>query len=139
MAAKTSVAKTAPPKSVDAYLAALPQDARDTLEVLRRSIKNVLPEAVEVISYQIPTFKYKGRPLVYLAAWKNHCSLYPITQAVQKACADELKAYETSKGTIRFPIGQPLPPALVKKIVKARIDENQSAGTGYAKTLKRKG
>jgi uncharacterized protein YdhG (YjbR/CyaY superfamily) len=111
---------------LDIYLARVPEDARATLETVRKRIKAVIPEAVEVISYQIPAFKYKGRMLLWLAAWKDHCSVYPISQRVRETCEKELKAYDTSKGTIRFPVGEPLSAAFVKKIVKARIADNEA-------------
>lgn len=116
----------APPRDVDEYLAALPEEARATLEKLRKTIKAAAPGAVEVISYRIPTFKYHGRPLVYFAAFKDHCSFYPASLSVMDAHKEELKPYYTSKGTIRFPIGKPLPAALVKKLVKARMEENEA-------------
>lgn len=113
----------ATPQTVDAYLAALPEEARATLEKLRKTIKAAAPKATEVISYQIPMYKHHGM-LVGFAAFKNHCSFFPGAKAVATH-KDELKAYKTSKGTIQFPIGKPLPAALVKKIVKTRIAENE--------------
>jgi len=113
------------PKSVDDYLAALPEDARVTLEKIRRTIRAAAPKATEVISYQMPMYKQHGM-LVGFAAFKDHCSLFPGANPVA-IFKDELKAYKTSKGTIQFPIGKPLPAALVKKIVKARIAENEAA------------
>ena len=113
----------ATPQTVDDYLAALPEEARATLEKIRKTIKAVAPKATEVISYQMPMFKYHGM-LVGFAAFKDHCSFFPGANPVA-TFQDELKAYKTSKGTIRFPIGKPLPAALVKKLVKARIAENE--------------
>jgi uncharacterized protein YdhG (YjbR/CyaY superfamily) len=113
------------PQTVDDYLAALPDDARITLEKVRKTIKAAAPQATEVISYQMPMYKQHGM-LLGFAAFKDHCSLFPGTKALEKY-KDELKAYKTSKGTIRFPIGKPLPAALVKKIVKTRIAENEAA------------
>lgn len=109
--------------SVDEYLSHVPEDARAALESLRKTIKAAAPHTTETISYQMPTFKYRGRALVGFAAFKNHCSLFPYSTKVMASCKRELRSYETSKGTIRFPINRPLPAALVKKIVKTRIAE----------------
>ena len=113
------------PTSVDNYLAEVPLEARATLEKLRKTIKAVVPRAVEVISYQIPTFKLDGRMLVSYAAFKDHCSFFPGAAPI-KAHEDELKSYQTSKGTIRFPTSKPLPATLVRKLVKTRIKENEA-------------
>src|SRR5271157_6646653 len=111
------------PKTVDEYLAAVPEPARSTLEKVRAVIRSVVPpEATEVISYRIPMFKYKG-VLVAFAAFSNHCSLFP--GALPEAFRDELKGYPTSKGTIQFRVDKPLPATLVKKLVKARIAQNE--------------
>ena len=120
-----------PLKTVDAYLAALPEEARATLEKIRKAIKAAAPKATEVISYQIPMYKQHGM-LVGFAAFKDHCSFFPGAKPVA-TYKDELKAYETSKGTIRFPIGKPLPTALVKRLVKARIAENEERASEKAK------
>ena len=119
---------SAPARDIDGYLAALPEEARATLEELRRTIKAAAPEAAEVISYQVPTYKYHGS-LVGFWATKNHCAFCVMSPAVMEAHRDELKAYDTAKATIRFPPGKPLPAALVKKLVKARIDENEAGVT----------
>ena len=113
------------PTSVDDYLAEVSLEARATLEQLRKTIKAVVPRAVEVISYQIPTFKLDGRMLVSYAAFKDHCSFFPGAAPI-KAHEDELKSYQTSKGTIRFPTSKPLPATLVRKLVKTRIKENEA-------------
>lgn len=119
-AAKRNIA----PKTVAEYLAAVPEPARSTLEKVRAVIRSVVPpEATEVISYRIPMFKYKGM-LVGFAAFSNHCSLFP--GALPEAYKDELKLFRTSKGTIQFPVDKPLPAALVKKLVKARIAANEN-------------
>jgi len=110
---------------VDDYLAEVPSEARAALEKLRKTIKAVVPSAVEVISYQIPTFKLDGRMLVSYAAFKDHCSFFPGAAPI-KAHEDELKSYKTSKGTIRFPTSKPLPATLVKKLVRTRIKENEA-------------
>ncbi|MEK6282938.1 MAG: DUF1801 domain-containing protein [Acidobacteriota bacterium] len=112
-------------QTVDDYLAALPEEPRATLEKLRKVIKAAAPRATEVISYQIPMYKHHGM-LVGFASFKDHCSFFPGTKAIATH-KDELEDYQTSKGTIRFPIGQPLPAALVKKLVKERVAENEAA------------
>jgi len=113
-------------ESVDAYLAGLPEDARSTLEPIRKAIAAAAPEADETISYGMPAFAYAGRPLVYFAAFKKHCSFFPGSYAVMEAFSEELERYDVEKGTIRFPIGKPLSATLVRKIVKARIRENEA-------------
>jgi len=116
---------TAVPKSVDQYLARVPEPARSTLQKTREVIRSAAPpEATEAISYGMPAFKYKGS-LVYYAAFANHCSLFPGSGAVIAAFKDELKGHHTSKGTIQFPLDKPLPAALVRKIVKARVAEQE--------------
>ncbi len=108
------------PKTVDEYLAAVPEPARSTLQKTRAAIRSAAPpEATEGISYNMPVFKYKG-VLVWFAAFADHCSLFP-TAGVIAAFKNELKAYRTSKGTIQFPVNKPLPAPLVKKMVKARL------------------
>jgi uncharacterized protein YdhG (YjbR/CyaY superfamily) len=113
---------TAKPQTIDEYLAPLSNEKRAALEKLRRAIKSAAPKAEECISYQIPTFRLGGRMLVSFGAAANHCAFYPGAFPVE-AHKHELKAYDTSKGTIRFPADRPLPATLVKKLVKARIAE----------------
>jgi uncharacterized protein YdhG (YjbR/CyaY superfamily) len=114
----------AAPTSVEDYLAALPEESRAALEMLRTTIKAAAPEATEAISYGMPAFKDHGRMLVYYAAFKNHCSLFPASMKVIEDYRKELEPYDAVKGTIRFHADKPLPAALVKKLVKARIEEN---------------
>ena len=112
---------TAKPKTIDEYLAPLSSEQRATLEKLRKAIKAAAPKAEECISYDIPGFRLDGKMLVSFAAWANHCAFYPGSHAL-KTHQDELKAYGTSKGTIRFKAGSPLPAKLVRKLVKSRIE-----------------
>jgi len=115
---------TKPASTVEAYLAAVPKESRAALEKLRQTIKSLVPEAVEVISYQIPTFKLDGRMLVSYAAFAEHCSFFPGAGPVE-AHEKELKSFPTSKGTIRFTPVRPLSAALVKKLVQTRVKLNQ--------------
>jgi uncharacterized protein YdhG (YjbR/CyaY superfamily) len=119
-----SVAKArAAPRSVDEYLARVPEPARGTLKKVRARIRSAVPsEATEVISYRIPIVKYQGM-LVGYAAFSDHCSFFPMSYAVIRKFKKELKGLATSKGTIRFPVDKPLSATLVKKLVKARIAE----------------
>ena len=110
----------AKPQTIDEYLAALTNEMRAALEKLRRAIKSAAPKAEECISYQIPTFRLDGRMLVSFGAWANHCAFYAGVHPMQ-VHKDELKAYDSSKGTIRFQANSPLPVALVRKLVKTRI------------------
>ena len=117
---------TPPIKDFDGYLADVAEPAKTSLIQLWHTIKQVAPNAEEVISYQIPTFKHQGA-LVGFGVAKNHCSFYTMSPPLMAFMAEELKGYNTSTGTIRFPFNEPLPVTLVKKIVKARIKENEAA------------
>ncbi|MDP8983068.1 MAG: DUF1801 domain-containing protein [Acidobacteriota bacterium] len=113
-------------KGVEQYLAAVPAPARGTLEKVRAMIRSAAPrEATEAISYQMPAFKYKGTLMIY-GAFADHCSLFPMSAALIAEFKDELKGFETAKGTIRFPVDKPLPSALVKKLVKARVAQQEA-------------
>ncbi len=119
-----SSAKDTSLAAVEEYLANVPEPGRATLEKIRALIRSLVPaEATEAISYGLPAFKYKGSLVAYGAS-SNHCALYPMNPALIEQFKDELKNYSTSKGTIRFPMDKGLPTALVKKLVKARIAEN---------------
>lgn len=112
-------------KTVDEYLAAIPEPASSALKHVREVIRSVVPkEATEVISYGMPMFKYNGM-LVGYAAFKKHCSLFPTGSGVIEKYAKELKGYRTSRGTIQFAPDKPLPDALIKKIAKTRVKENK--------------
>jgi uncharacterized protein YdhG (YjbR/CyaY superfamily) len=122
---KKAAKRKAVPKTVDEYVAGVPEPARSSLNKMRAAIRSAVPaEATETISYRIPAFKYKG-VLVWFAAFSQHCSLFP-TASVIEAFKNELKGFSTSKGTIHFPMDKPLPTALIKKLVKARVAEIES-------------
>jgi uncharacterized protein YdhG (YjbR/CyaY superfamily) len=118
---------TSKPKTVDEYFAAVPEPAYSTSNKVRGVIRAAMPgDCTEVISYGIPTFKYQGQSVVAIAAFTKHCSLFPMGSSAIARFKNELKGYQTSKGTIQFPIDKPLPSTLVKKIVKARIAQNEA-------------
>ena len=123
--AKKPAAKTASPKSVDDYLAGATADQRAALQRLRRTIKAAAPKATEGLSYGIVGFKLAGKPLAYYGYAKAHCGLYGLDSSMY---AKELKAYEVSKGTIRFTPDKPLPDRLVTKMVRARAAAIEQAG-----------
>jgi uncharacterized protein YdhG (YjbR/CyaY superfamily) len=109
--------------TVDEYLDGVPEPARSTLNRVRSAIRSAAPpEATEVISYGMPAFRYK-KPLLGYAAFAKHCSLFPMSATVIQTLRKELEGFETSKGTIRFPVDKPPSAALVKKLVKARLAE----------------
>jgi uncharacterized protein YdhG (YjbR/CyaY superfamily) len=114
---------SAKPQTIDEYLAPLSNEKRVALEKLRRAIKSAAPKAEECISYGVPAFRLGGKFLLAFGAARNHCSFYPGAFPI-KAHKDELKSYDTSKGTIRFPTESTLPSALVRKLVKSRISEH---------------
>jgi uncharacterized protein YdhG (YjbR/CyaY superfamily) len=110
---------------VEAYLAKVPEPARTTLEKVRATIRSVVPaDATEGMSYGMPAFRYKGALVAY-AAFKDHCSFFPMNASLIDRMQDELKGYRTAKGTLQFPMDKPLPAALVKKMVKARVADNE--------------
>src|ERR1700676_257341 len=123
---RSSAAKgSGAPKNVDEYLAGVPEPARSTLNKIRAAIRSAVPpEATETISYRMPAFRHKG-VLVWFAAFSNHCSLFP-TASVIEAFKNELRGFSTSKGTIHFPTDKPVPTALIKKLVKARVAQIES-------------
>ncbi len=115
--------------TVDEYLAALSEDTRAALEKLRKTIKAAAPRAEECISYQLPAFRLDGKMLVAFGATANHCAFYPMSSSTVAAHQNDLKDYDTSRGTIRFQPDRPLPATLVRKLVKARIAENANPQT----------
>lgn len=108
--------------SIDAYIATFPPEIQEKLEAIRETIKAAAPDAEEKISYQLPTFALKGN-LIHFAAYKNHIGLYPTPSGIL-AFKDELSRYESSKGTVKLPLDEPLPLDLIAKIVIARVEEN---------------
>jgi uncharacterized protein YdhG (YjbR/CyaY superfamily) len=115
---------------VAAYLARVPEPARATLEKMRAMIRAVAPkEATEALSYKIPSFQYKGA-LVWYAAFKKHCSFFPMDHSLADEFAEELKSCKVLKGTIQFPVDRPLSKALVARIVKARVAGNDAKARG---------
>jgi uncharacterized protein YdhG (YjbR/CyaY superfamily) len=130
-------------KTVDDYIGSKPRDVQALLKLLRGAIRKAVPEAVEAISYQIPGYKLKGVPLLYFAAWKEHFSLYPANDALVASFKKELSRYERSKGTIRFPLFEPVPVQLIERIAKfrakqlAELDKGRGRGKGREAQLER--
>ena len=113
---------------VDAYLAKVPEPARTTLGKLRTTIRSAVPaETTEQLSYGIPAFYFRGALVAY-AAFKNHCSFFPMQASLIDEMQEELKSYRTAEGTLQFPLDKPLPATLVKKMVKKRVAENELRG-----------
>jgi len=113
------------PKTVDEYLDRVPEPGHSTLKKMRKAIRSMVPaEATETINYQVPAFRYKGA-LVCYAAFSDHCSFFPMDASLIVKYKKELKDYRTRKGTIQFPLDKPLPMALLKKFVKARVAKNE--------------
>ena len=118
--------KISPPKTVDEYLARIPEPALATLKQVRATIRSVVPkETTEIISYGIPTFHYK-RGLISYAAFSDHCSLFPLGSSALDQFNEELHPYRAAKGTLHFPLNSPFPAPLLKKIVKARVAQNKA-------------
>lgn len=111
------------PESVDAYLASVTPEARSALQGLRNLIRDLAPGAHECISYGMPAFKLHGKLIAAYAAFKHHCSYFPCCSSILPTLGDEDKRYVTSKGTIRFGFDEPLPPALVGRLLKSRVEE----------------
>ena len=112
-------------QTIDEYIKAFPKDVQNILEKMRETIRKAAPEAVEAISYQMPTFKLNGKNLVFFAAFKNHMGFYPIPSGIE-AFKEELSPYKQGKGSIQFPLDKPIPYELVEKIVKYRVKENSA-------------
>lgn len=127
------MAKMKTAASVNEYIAKADRHAKKALSEIRKTIKAVAPNAEEVISYQIPGYKYHGM-LVFFAAWKNHISLYPAPWGAE-SLKKEMSAYKGSRGTIKFPLDKPMPLTLIKKMVKYRMKENEMRAS-LKKTVK---
>jgi len=110
-------------KSVDEYIASQPEAVQDVLKRVRSTIRKAVPGAEEMISYKIPTYKLHGDPVLYFAGWRKHYSLYPANDHVVAAFKDDLAPYEVNKGTIRFPLSEPVPIKLIGRIAKFRAKE----------------
>lgn len=110
-------------RTIDEYIAMQPAAAQIVLERVRSAIAKAVPDAEECISYQIPAFKLHGRVLLYFAGWKEHYSVYPASDAMTAAFEGELDAYRVSKGTLRFPLSEPVPTKLIGRIAKFRAEE----------------
>ena len=113
----------AKPTTIDEYLAGVPDDQRAALQKLRQTIRAAVPGAEECISYGLPAFRLDGKPLVAFGAAKKHCAFFPMSGTLVAAQQDLLEGYDTSKGTIRFPADKPMPAALVRKLLKAKLAE----------------
>jgi len=110
---------------VRAYIAALPPASRKAAREIRALVRRTVPEAVEHFSYGIPGFRYRNQPLVWYAGWKEHVSIYPFSAAFAAGHGIRLDAYQTSKGTVRFPLAKPLPVALIKRLIRARMQDSR--------------
>jgi uncharacterized protein YdhG (YjbR/CyaY superfamily) len=110
-------------KSVGDYIGSKPKDVQATLKLVRATIRKAVPRAKEVISYQIPAYKMDGMPVLYFAGWKNHYSLYPMSEALVAEFKKELAPYETSKGTLRLPLSEPVPVKLIERIARFRASQ----------------
>ena len=114
--------------TVDDYIASFPDDVRAVLEEVRRTIRNVAPDAGEKISYQIPTITLDGKNVVHFAAWKQHISLYPVPEA-DEALEREIAPYIAGKGTLKFPLGDPVPYDLIERVADALVSQHQGPRT----------
>jgi uncharacterized protein YdhG (YjbR/CyaY superfamily) len=125
-------------KSVDEYIAAQPKAVQGLLEHVRSTIRKAVPGVEEVISYKIPTYKLHGGPVLYFAGWRRHYSLYPATDQVVAAFKDDLAPYEVDKGTIRFPLSEPVPVKLIERIAKFRAKQVAEREKGKAAAPKKR-
>jgi uncharacterized protein YdhG (YjbR/CyaY superfamily) len=125
-------------KSIDEYISQQPPAVQRVLKRVRSIIRKAVPEAEEAISYQIPTFRVRGRAVIYFAGWSEHYSIYPSSERLVAAFKDELAPYEISKGTIRFPLSEPIPAKLIESIVRFRAKEAAEGVKAKATTRKKR-
>jgi uncharacterized protein YdhG (YjbR/CyaY superfamily) len=118
------------PKDVDEYLAGFPAETQAVLQEIRRRIHALVPEATEAISYQIPTFKLDGKVLVHFAGWKQHVSMYPVPPTDDPELLAEIARYQVSKGTLKFPLDQPIPYDVVEHVALAHVDRVRRSPEG---------
>ena len=121
------------PKNIDEYIAGFPRDLQQVLKQIRTTIKKVAPDAEEAIKYQVPTFVLNEN-LVHFAAFKNHIGFYPTPSSIE-AFKDELFQYESAKGSVQFPIDEPMPLSLIGKIVKFRVKEARARSTAKKRSI----
>ncbi len=125
--------------SVDEYIASQPQAVQNILERVRSIIRNAVPGSEEVLSYTIPAYKLSGSAVLHFAGWKNHYSLYPATERVVATFKDELAPYQMSKGTIRFPLSEPIPAQLIERIAKFRAEEVRTIAQSTRRSSRKTG
>jgi uncharacterized protein YdhG (YjbR/CyaY superfamily) len=126
------------PNTIDEYIAGFPRGVQRVLKRVRSTIRRAMPGASEVISYRIPAYKLQGRPVLYFAAWKEHYSLYPSTDRLASVFKKDLAPYEVTKGTIRFPMGEPVPVRLIQEIARFRAKEFGAPANEKAAPKKRR-
>ena len=126
-----------PDAGVDGYIAKQPRQAQPVLKRVRSIVRQALPKAEETINYQIPTYRLHGQYVVYFAGWKHHWSLYPVTERIRQALGPALAAYEFRKGTVRFPLTEPVPTRLVQRIVRALAAAAEERSLARASTRSR--
>jgi uncharacterized protein YdhG (YjbR/CyaY superfamily) len=114
--------------SIDEYLQLIAEDHRELLGAVRDQINRQVPGVEETISYNMPTFKLRGKPLIHLAAWKKHCSFYPITDAVLGAYSEELAGFKHTKGSLHFTTKKPIPPAVLEAMIQERVADHEASG-----------
>jgi uncharacterized protein YdhG (YjbR/CyaY superfamily) len=117
------MAKRSTARPIDTYIAKFPPETQKVLKKLRALIRSTAPDVTEKISYGIPAFDLNGHYLIYLAGWKKHIALYPVTPGVAKAFKEEIEPHWSGKGTLQFPLEQPMPMDLIRRIVKFRVKE----------------